>query len=78
MTYLMQHPSAIGEVVARSMLNPHDWKLPTKSRLFSPSENSLALEVATALNDLLGGHEEIRENGYITLSSRGYYFYIGS
>lgn len=71
-------PSRIGEDIANSMMDKTNWKLPTEALTFGPSVHHLLLEAADALDFFLGGHEIKWDGDTATLSSKGYYHYVGA
>lgn len=76
----MDPPTELGRMVFESMCDPENWKCPTRPAEVAPS---VADEVAYALDWYLGGHERsetVRSDGHrsITLTSKGYYHYIGA
>lgn len=73
----LQRPTARVEAIIKAMQHPHNWKLPTST--FTTNIRSRAEDVAAGLEFYMGG-SETRENGdgSFTVSSRGYYHYIGA
>ncbi len=78
MTTSIVRPTTVGESIANSMMNKQNWKLPTEALTFGPTVHHLFLEAADALDFFLGGHESHWEGDVVTLSSKGYYHYIGA
>jgi hypothetical protein len=78
MTMNIVRPSRVGEDIANSMMDKTNWKLPTEALTFAPSVHHLLLETADALDFFLGGHEVKWDGDTATLSSKGYYHYIGA
>jgi hypothetical protein len=71
-------PSRVGEDIANSMMDKSNWKLPTGTLTFGPTVHHLLHEAADALDFFLGGHEITWDGDTATLSSKGYYHYIGA
>lgn len=53
-----------------------NWKMPTAP--FATRDRSLADDVAYGLDWYLGGHEMAENNGEFTVTSLGYYHYVGA
>jgi hypothetical protein len=67
-------------IVLGSMYNSENWKLPSKP--FTTNDLELVEEITHLLSCDSGGHEvkytKVGDDTHYTISSKGYYYYIGS
>lgn len=75
---LSQPPSVRVKAIVEVMYSKEHWKYPTDT--FKTKDAAFALEVGAGLDWYLGGHEMTGPDakGWFTLSSKGYFHYIGA
>jgi hypothetical protein len=76
----LERPTALGEAIFKAHQDPSNWKMPVKG--WGTIDRDLALEAAYAFDFYCGGHEIVESKcgpyALYTVSSRGYYHYIGA
>ncbi len=73
----MDEPTQFVKDIVNAMQNAQNWKLPTTS--FRTMNADLAQDIAYGLDWFMGGHEmEVDAEGFVVVTSKGYYHYIGA
>jgi hypothetical protein len=73
----MDEPTQEVKDLIQQIQDSTNWKLPV--RAFKTRSVELAQDVAYGLDWYMGGHEmEVRDDGWIIVTSKGYYHYIGA
>ena len=73
----MDEPTQTVKDIVNAMQNQSNWKLATSA--FKTMNLDMAEDVAYGLDWFMGGHEmNVDSDGYIVVTSKGYYHYIGA